>query len=151
LEFSTPAWCPWQRSDIDRLENVQKKAVKMVSGLAAKDYLPRCEELGIQTLESRRLEQDLSLVYRFMTGQGNLQPESLFEKVEEREGVRTRLTAGTNNLKLPAARTEIRRNSFAVRSVSSWNSLPDNVKRSTSCENFKNALRNHLRNGGRPA
>jgi ribonucleases P/MRP protein subunit RPP40 len=151
LEFSVPAWSPWQRADIDKLENVQKKAVRMVSGLAARDYLPRCEELGIQTLESRRLEQDLSLVYRFMTGRGNLQPETLFEKVVEREGARTRLAAGTNNLKLPAARTEIRRNFFAVRVVAGWNSLPDSVKQSSSCENFKIALRKHLRNGGRPA
>jgi hypothetical protein len=25
LEFSTPAWSPWLRMDIDKLENVQKK------------------------------------------------------------------------------------------------------------------------------
>jgi hypothetical protein len=91
------------------------------------------------------------LVYKFMTGRGNLQPEALFEKVVEREGARTRLAAGANNLKLPAARTEIRRNSFAVRVVSGWNSLPDSVKQSSSCKNFKIALPKHLRNGGRPA
>jgi hypothetical protein len=86
-----------------------------------------------------------------MTGRGNLQPEALFEKVEEREGVRTRLAAGTNNLKLPTARMEIRRNSFAVRVMSGWNSLPDSVKQSSSYENFKNALWKHLTTGGRPA
>jgi hypothetical protein len=101
----------------------------MVSGLKSKDYryISRCKELGIQTLESRRLEQDFGLVYRYMTGSGNLRSEVLIEKIEEREGLRTRLAAGTNNLKLPPARTEIRRNSFAVRVVTDWNSLPDHI------------------------
>jgi ribonucleases P/MRP protein subunit RPP40 len=151
LEFSVPAWSPWQRADVDKLENVQKKAIRMVSGLAARDYETRCEELGIQTLESRRIEQDLCLVYRFITGRGNLRPETLFERAEERDGVRTRLMAGANNLKLPNARTEIRRNFFTVRVIARWNALPDSVKNSSTCENFKSALRKHLRSGGRPA
>jgi ribonucleases P/MRP protein subunit RPP40 len=154
LEFSVPAWSPWLRSDIDKLENVQKKAVKMVSGLNSNEYTERCKELGIQSLEHRRLEQDLGLVYRYyryMTGSGNLRPEILFEKIEARAGARTRLAAGTNNLKLPPARTEIGRNSFAVRVITEWNSLPDHIKEANTCEKFKNALQNHLRHGGRPA
>jgi ribonucleases P/MRP protein subunit RPP40 len=151
LEFSVPAWSPWLRSDIDKLENVQKKAVKMVSGLQSKEYTARCRELGIQTLEHRRLEQDLGLVYRYMTGSGNLRSEILFEKFEERAGVRTRLAAGTNNLKVPPARTEIRRNSFAVWVITDWNNLPDHIKESNTCGKFKNALQSHLCHGGRPA
>jgi hypothetical protein len=38
LEFGTPAWSPWNRADIDCLENVQKKMVGMVSGLSATSY-----------------------------------------------------------------------------------------------------------------
>ena len=33
LEFAAPAWSPWQRGDIDILENVQKKMMREVSGL----------------------------------------------------------------------------------------------------------------------
>jgi len=38
LEFCVPAWLPWLVSDIRTLEDVQMAAVKMVSGLKAKDY-----------------------------------------------------------------------------------------------------------------
>jgi hypothetical protein len=38
----------------------------------------------------------------------------MFEKAGDRQGVRTRNTEGVNNLKLPNARTDIRKNSFAV-------------------------------------
>jgi ribonuclease P/MRP protein subunit RPP40 len=37
LEFAAPSWSPWLTGDIEKLEKVQEKAVKMVAGLRAKD------------------------------------------------------------------------------------------------------------------
>ena len=54
LEFAAPSWSPWLTGDIEKLEKVQEKAVKMVAGLRAKDYRERCIELGLETLEERR-------------------------------------------------------------------------------------------------
>jgi ribonuclease P/MRP protein subunit RPP40 len=54
LEFSSPAWSPWLQGDIDTLEKVQEKAVKMVSGLKGTTYQEKCEELGLNTLQERR-------------------------------------------------------------------------------------------------
>ncbi len=53
LEFASPSWSPWLIGDIERLEKVQEKAVKMVAGLKSKDYSERCKELGLETLEER--------------------------------------------------------------------------------------------------
>jgi hypothetical protein len=123
----------------------------MISGLRGKTYLERCEEIGLQTLGHRRNQQDLTLVHKYMTGKGNLKFEHMFEKAQERQGMRTRLAAGEDNLKLPAARTELKRNSFAVRTVTKWNGLPDKVKRISGCEQFKRALNSHHDTGGRSA
>jgi hypothetical protein len=38
LEFSSPAWSPWTRMDIDKLENVQKKSSENGGGLK-RDWL----------------------------------------------------------------------------------------------------------------
>ncbi len=51
LEYAGPAWAPWLKGDIEVLEKVQEKAVKMVSGLRSKEYADRCAELGLETLE----------------------------------------------------------------------------------------------------
>jgi ribonuclease P/MRP protein subunit RPP40 len=51
LEFSTPVWSPWTVADIDCLERVQKRAVKMVKGLRETEYSMRLKELGLATLE----------------------------------------------------------------------------------------------------
>jgi ribonuclease P/MRP protein subunit RPP40 len=59
LEFAAPAWSPWNSGDQGELDQVQQKAVRMVSGLKGTTYEERCEELGIQTLKERRQKQDL--------------------------------------------------------------------------------------------
>ena len=41
LEFAAPAWSPWQRGDIDILENVQERMVREVSGLKSRTYEER--------------------------------------------------------------------------------------------------------------
>jgi ribonucleases P/MRP protein subunit RPP40 len=50
---------PWLKGDIETLEKVQEKAVKMVAGLQSRDYEDRCRELGLDTLENRREKQDM--------------------------------------------------------------------------------------------
>jgi ribonucleases P/MRP protein subunit RPP40 len=130
LEFSSPAWAPWSVRETELLEAVQKKAVGMVSGLKARTYESRCKELGIQTLTERRQEQDLAQVFRFRNQIGGLNAETMFERIPARDGPVTRLAGGGNNLKLPAARLDIRKNSFAVRTVNKWNDLPDQIKAS---------------------
>jgi hypothetical protein len=149
LEFASPAWAPWTVADIEKLENVQKKAVRMVAGLASNTYEDRCREINIKTLAARRKMNDLVLVHGFINGRGGMSIDGLFEKFEEREGARTRQAAGTNNLKTKQARTEIRKNSFTVRVVKEWNGLPEDLKKCTDRNRFKRALKNHLGNGGR--
>ena len=59
LEFASPAWSPWLEGDIDLLESVQKRFVKMVSGLTKTTYEERLKELNILSLKDRRIYFDL--------------------------------------------------------------------------------------------
>ena len=68
LEFAGQAWAPWTAADKDILENVQRRVVKMVSGLKSADYEGRLKELGITTLEERRHQADMLYVYKVLTG-----------------------------------------------------------------------------------
>jgi ribonuclease P/MRP protein subunit RPP40 len=62
LDFAVPAWSSWLKGDIETLEKVQEKAVKMVAGLQSRDYEDRCRELGLDTLEKRREKQETGLI-----------------------------------------------------------------------------------------
>jgi Reverse transcriptase (RNA-dependent DNA polymerase)/Endonuclease-reverse transcriptase len=149
LEFSSPVWAPWTVAEKEKLEQVQRRAVKMVAGIKATDYEGRCREIGLQTLEQRRKMADLSLVHGIVNGRGGMKFETMFEKAENRPGARTRQTQGKDNLKIPMARNETRRNFFTVRVAQEWNSLPDTLKEINESKKFKRALKSHMENGGR--
>jgi ribonucleases P/MRP protein subunit RPP40 len=149
LEFSSPVWAPWTSTDKEKLEQVQKRAVRMVAGLEATDYEERCREISLLTLEKRRQMADLALVHGIVNGRRGMKLGPMFEKAENRPGARTRQTQGKDNLKIPMARNEIRRNFFTVRVTHDWNSLPDSLKEIKESKNFKRALKIYMETGGR--
>ena len=53
-------WAPWTREDIDKLEGVQKRAVKAVSGLKGQSYEEKLAELKLPSLQNRRREIDMA-------------------------------------------------------------------------------------------
>ena len=106
----------------------------MVSGLKSKDYKERCLELGLETLEKRREEQDMALVHKMALGD---QLNKIFEMADAQDRPRTRQTEGEYRLVQKFARTDPRKYSFAVRVVDPWNRLPDDLKLANSKEHFK--------------
>jgi hypothetical protein len=57
LEFAVQAWSPSLQADKELLENVQRRAVGMVSGLQSRDYEGRLRELKLTTLEEGNTKQ----------------------------------------------------------------------------------------------
>ncbi len=54
--------------------------------------------------------------------------QTLFMMMSENRGARTRRAAGAKSIASQYARTDIRKESFAIRVVETWNRLPDRVK-----------------------
>ena len=140
LEFAVQAWAPWKRVDIDRLENVQKRMVRQVTGLQGTTYEERLEELGMDTLEKRRMDQDMIQAFKILKEVDDVDKTTWFTTMENRPQ-RTRAAVGGHNLEGQLSRLELRRNFFSQRVVDMWNALPNRTKSAKTVQEFKNLLR----------
>ena len=60
------------RKDIDMLEQIQRRATKLIPGLRDLRYEERLKECGLTTLETRRLRGDQIEVLKILNGYENI-------------------------------------------------------------------------------
>lgn len=134
LEFSSQVWSPHYKYLIDKVESVQRFFTKRITGFTELSYTDRLRNLGLETLERRRLAQDLALCYKILFG---LCDVSVAVKIADISAC----TRG-NSLKLakPSCSSDVRKYFFSNRIVDAWNSLSDVVVQSPSVKCFMKRL-----------
>ncbi len=70
-----------------KLERVQEKAVKMVSGLKEDNYKDKCNELRLETLKERRAQKNPLLAHKCVGG-SIAGGDNLFRKTDEPDRVK---------------------------------------------------------------
>ena len=134
LEYGNVIWHPTLRKDKDMIEAVQRRATKMIPGLAKLSYEERLRRMDLPSLEYRRIRGDAIETFKYLHGKYSVNTVTLLLR-HEPKGMTTR----GHSLKLQKreCHSNIRQNFFSFRVVNMWNSLPEEIVMADSVNCFK--------------
>lgn len=137
LEYACAAWDPFTKVLEDKLERVQKRAARFVTGIY--DYKIRGsqirENLGWKLLSTRRKMIRLKLLHNINSGNTGID-KNIYLKPPHYQSKRR-----DNSKKIRAyqSRINVFKFSFFPRTIAEWNLLPDEI---VSAPNFSSAIEN---------
>ena len=137
-EYAVTECTPLYKKDMVAIENVQRRATKLVRTISHLRYPERLKCLMLPSLEYSRERADLVEVYKIMNGISGVDRDEFF--------IISNYTASRgHSMKFAKRRHRLKfwSNSYSIRVIDSWNSLPEGVIMAHSVNCFKSRLNSH--------
>ena len=132
LDCGSPVWNPSTKKYRQLLENVQRRATKLVPELKMLSYQERLRELNLRTLYYRRNRYDLNQLFKIQA--------HIEDTDEAKFGLEFNTRGHIFKLQKPRCNKSFRQQSFPVRCIDDRYRLPDCVVASDTVLSFKTQL-----------
>ena len=142
LEYNTCTWFPYLKSNINAIESVQQTFTRKVcqrANIKYKDYNDRLRILNLESLQTRRVKNDLVMLYKILNNIVDINFTSYFEFNNLGGHYLRRHSLYINRKFTP--QTACCQNFFTQRVIRYWNALPDNIVTSPSLAIFRHKLK----------
>ena len=136
LEYCSFVLCIANKSDITKIERVQRKFTRCLHSLNQQTpYEKRCEAHNLQPLSLRRAKQNLTLLYKIIHSNVCSNIDSKF-KITPHYCLRN----STYTLFIPRCNKSLKKRSFLIRYSTIWNRLPEDIRKANTTRMFNNKL-----------
>ena len=137
VEYASSVWDPATKNLTQKVEMVQRRAARYTLNRYhnTSSVTNMLEELAWTTLEERRVNDRLTMMYKIHNNLAPLSKQAYITQVTQS----TRATH-PHSYQMPYSRTETHRQSFFPRTIKNWNSLPTEIVAAPSVGAFRNRL-----------
>ena len=126
IENCQQAWCPHLQKDIDKLESVQRRATKMITGISKLPYYLRLRKCGLLSLQDKKKKADMLEVFNIINGFTYIDTKRIFELIHiPRPGRHKSIVRHHSRL-------DARHKFFSQRVIKPWNTLPSDCVNCTN-------------------
>lgn len=142
IDYADVCWASANEEQLNRLERLQNLGIRFIFGLRKFDHVSKYrKELKWLPIRLRRDTHILTFLYSILTNPRY--PSYLRDLFDFLPSNRQRRTFTASLLTTPCHNTVAYQHSFRMRAILLWNSLPSDIRDSTSLPIFKNRLKEH--------
>jgi hypothetical protein len=135
LEYTSSVWNPYKTKDVEAIENVQRRATKMLPDMKDLTYEERLRKLKFLSLKYRRIRGNMIETFKLTRIYDKRVTEDLLpinkSTFHQTRGHSLKLTKNRSRL-------DIRKYYFTNRVVEDWNNLPESVIMAKNVKNIEN-------------
>ena len=134
IDYGSTVYYPSTKKNIQLIENIQRRATRIVPELKGLSYPERLRELNLPTLLYRRRRFDMIQIFKLVHGLEDINSSSFFEFNDNP-------TRGhIYQIYKPAVNKTLRKNCFPIRCIDDWNQLDEDTVTCDSVLSFKTRL-----------
>lgn len=146
IDYGLTVWGYSPNCQVDRVQKLQNKIIRIISGNFSWDISPRdiLQEYNIPNVRQRRDYFNSVQVYRCNNDSYPNYMSDLLNPVNVINTRATRNSEDDHTLYIPKPRVNLFRQSFQYTGPSLYNSLPNNIKHTDSLPMFKSNVKRHI-------